>query len=274
MRLDLHLHTNASDGQHTPAELIEIVRRYRLDAIAITDHDTTDGIDAARRAAYPAPVIITGIEMSAEDEQGDVHILGYCLNPEHAELQRRLHDFRQQRETRGQKIVERLTALGMPIEWARVQAIACDASIGRPHIARALVEAGHVESVRDAFDRYLYNGGPAYVARYRLSPEESIALIHEAGGVAVMAHPALVPDYRAMVQRLLPAGLDGVEVYHPDNNENVRLNLRGMAQQHGLLITGGSDFHGASIKPGIVPGCTNPPPECLARLQERAKQYQ
>jgi hypothetical protein len=273
MRVDLHLHTNASDGQHTPAELIEIVRKQRVDVIAITDHDTTDGVAPALTAAAGTPVIIPGIELSAEDEAGDVHMLGYFINVTNAPLQTRLAEFRYERETRGRKIVERLAELNVPVDWGRVQAIAGDAGIGRPHIARAMVERGYVESVRDAFDRFLYNGGPAYVARYRLSPEESIALIHDAGGVAVLAHPGLLADYRAMVKRLVPAGLDGVEVAHPDNNPTVRANLRGLAVEHELIMTGGSDFHGAAIKANNSPGSTNPPPQCVEQLRARAGRY-
>ncbi|MCC6614733.1 MAG: PHP domain-containing protein [Anaerolineae bacterium] len=273
MRIDLHLHTNASDGQHTPTELIDIVRQHRLDVIAITDHDTTAGIAEAQAAADGYPQVLPGIELSAEDEQGDVHVLGYLIDPANAAFQDKLAHFRTERLERGQRIVQKLVELGMPVTWDRVMAIAGDAAIGRPHVARAMVEAGYVESVRDAFDRYLYNGGPAYVARYRLSPEEAIQFIHGASGVAVLAHPGLLPDYRAMVNRLVPAGLDGVEVYHPENNQTVRLNLSGLAQQYGLVITGGSDFHGSAIKAHARPGMTDPPPECVKALRERAERY-
>jgi 3',5'-nucleoside bisphosphate phosphatase len=273
MRIDLHLHTIASDGQHTPSELVALTRKARLDVIAVTDHDTTAGIAEAQAAAGGHPVVIPGIELSAEDEAGDVHMLGYHLNLDHAPLQTRLTQFRDLRENRGRKIVEKLAALGMPIPWERVEAIADGAGIGRPHIARAMIAAGYVESVRDAFDRYLYNGGPAYVARYRLSPEEAVALIHDAGGVAVLAHPGLLPDHRGMVVRLVAGGLDGVEVWHPDNKENVRLDLRALAAEHDLIMTGGSDFHGAAIKSNSHPGSTNPPDTCIAQLQARAGRY-
>ncbi len=273
MRIDLHLHTTASDGQHSPVDLIRIVHQHKLDVIAITDHDTTAGFAEAKAASAGQPIVIPGIELSAEDEAGDVHMLGYHLRLDHAPLQARLAEFRDLRENRGRKIVEKLAGLGMPIPWESVEAIADGAAIGRPHIARAMIEAGYVESVRDAFDRYLYNGGPAYVSRYRLSPEEAVALIHDAGGVAVLAHPGLLPDYRTMALRLIPAGLDGVEVWHPDNNEHVRLNLRAIAAEHNLIMTGGSDFHGAAIKTNNHPGSTNPPDTCIAQLQARAEKY-
>ncbi|MBE0690790.1 MAG: PHP domain-containing protein [Anaerolineae bacterium] len=273
MRIDLHLHTNASDGQHTPTELIDLVRQQHLDVIAITDHDTTGGIAEAQSVSQGHPQIIPGIELSAEDEEGDVHVLGYFIDPANTALQEKLSHFRTERLERGQRIVQKLIDLGIPVTWDRVSAIAGDASIGRPHIARALLEAGHVDSVHDAFDRYLYNGGPAYVARYRLTPEEAIQFIHSAGGVAVLAHPGLLPDYRAMVQRLVPAGLDGVEVYHPENSQTVRLNLSGLAQQYDLVVTGGSDFHGQAIKANARPGMTDPPPACVRALRERAARY-
>jgi hypothetical protein len=273
MRLDLHLHTNASDGQHPPVEVVVLARRHKLDVIAITDHDTTEGIAEAITASQGYPLVIPGIELSAEDEQGDVHMLGYFIEPERPAFQEKLRAFRDERLNRGKKIAARLTELNIPVAWERIEAIAGDASIGRPHIARALVEAGHVGSVREAFDRYLYNGGPAYVARHRLSPEEAIALIHDAGGVAVLAHPGLLRDYTAVVDRLVPAGLDGVEVMHPENGQNTRLNLRALAQKYGLIITGGSDFHGEAVKANLLPGATNPPPECVRLLRERATRY-
>lgn len=273
MRIDLHLHTTASDGQHTPAEVISLARRHRLDVIAITDHDTTEGLSQAQTVANGLPVIIPGIELSAEDEDGDVHMLGYFIDVAVAPFQAQLQQFREQRLNRGQRMVERLAELGMPVAWDRVAAIAAEAAIGRPHVARAMVEAGYVTSVREAFDRFLHNGGPAYVSRYRLSPKQAIELIHSAGGVAVLAHPGLLPNYRAVVEWLVPIGLDGVEVYHPENDESTRLNLSGLAKQFDLIVTGGSDFHGEALKEGAHPGSTNPPPECVAALRARSSAY-
>lgn len=274
MRVDLHLHTTASDGQYAPTALISLARQHGLEVIAITDHDTTAGIKEAQEAAAAtgSPLIIPGIELSAEDAAGDVHVLGYYIDVEANAFQDRITRFRKDRYSRGERIVERLAALGMPLDWARVLAIADGGAIGRPHIARAMVEAGYVESVRQAFDRYLYNGGPAYVARSRLTPEEAIDLIHSAAGVAVLAHPGLLADYITMVNRLIRAGLDGVEVVHPANPENVRLNLRALAQKHHLIMTGGTDFHGLDVKEGVLLGSVTPPPGCVIALQERKKQ--
>jgi predicted metal-dependent phosphoesterase TrpH len=274
MQVDLHTHTSASDGQHTPSDLIRLARAFHI--IAITDHDTTEGIAEAKAAAAAqgAPQIISGIELSAEAIGGDVHMLGYFIDIDNAALQSALRAFRETRFYRGQRIVEKLGALGVPVEWARVEALAGGGAVGRPHIARALIEAGHVETVREAFERYIANGAPAYVARQRLSPEEAVALIHSAGGVAVLAHPGALRDHVGMVRRLIPAGLDGVEVAHPTNDAGVRADLRGLARQFDLVMTGGSDFHGLALKPDQPLGCETPPEGAVARLRERAARYQ
>jgi 3',5'-nucleoside bisphosphate phosphatase len=241
-----------------------------LNAIAITDHDTTGGIVEAQQAAQGSPVLVPGIELSAEEDGVDVHMLGYYIHLDHAAFQKELAHFRDDRLNRGQKIVERLGALGLPIAWEKVLKLADGGSVGRPHIARAMMEAGYVSSIKEAFDRYLHTGGPAYVARERLSPEAAIALIHRAGGAAVMAHPGLVQNYAAMIERLVPAALDGVEIMHPKNAQTVRENLRGLAQIYSLIVTGGSDFH----RREDPIGSENPPPAALRDLRERAGQYQ
>jgi hypothetical protein len=289
MRIDLHIHTNASDGQYTPSEVIQIARSRHLDIIAITDHDTTAGIEPALAAArigltdMRQPQIIAGIELSAEEtyfdaakgreRELDVHILGYFLDLDAPSFQDRLREFRLDREGRGQRILDKLAELGMPLSWERILEIAEGGSVGRPHIARALIEAGYCENTKEVFDRYLYTGGPAYVARERLTPEGAVALIHEAGGAAVMAHPSLVDNYSAMVERLVAAGLDGVEVVHPQNSEDVRLNLRGLAKRYDLIMTGGSDFHGELVKSDIFMGMVTPPEGCVELLRARAEGY-
>jgi len=273
MRADLHLHTNASDGQYSPAELVELARKF--DVIAITDHDTTEGVAPAQQAARQqgAPAVIPGIELSAEDEDGDVHMLGYYVDIHNSEFQNTLTRFRDNRYRRGQLMLEKLAAMNMPLQWDHVVAIANGGAIGRPHIARAMLEAGYVESVKDAFNRFISNDGPAYVARTRLSPEESVALIHSAGGVAILAHPGLLKDYRAMLMRLIAVGIDGVEVNHPSNSETVRLDLRGIATATSLIMTGGSDFHGPSIKPDIQLGMISPPDGAVDALKMASLRY-
>ncbi len=287
MRVDLHMHTSASDGQFSPREIVEMARKIGLNVIAVTDHDTTDGVIEAQTTAQTGmPItVLAGIELSAEEpneQKGfrDVHMLGYLLRVDDAVLQGKLEKFRRDRAERGQKIVTKLGELGMPIAWDRVVALAGGGagenqrvSIGRPHIARAMIEAGYVDSIPDAFNRFLNPDRPAYVARERLSPEGAIALIHQAGGVAVLAHPAKLRDYAAMVERLVPAGLDGVEVVHPANPEGVRLDLRALAIRYGLIMTGGSDFHGMDSQGNISLGAYNPPQNALTALRERATRY-
>jgi hypothetical protein len=284
MHIDLHMHTTASDGEHTPEAVIALAREARLDAIAITDHDTTDGYAPALAAAHGVPRVITGIELSAEDpvegrENGeDVHMLGYGFDPEDAAFQAELRLFREDRRTRAERILEKLAALGVPVTFEAVLAFAGaagtgkTASIGRPHIARAMVEARYVGTVREAFDRYLYTGGPAYVARRRLTPEDAIALIHRAGGAAVLAHPGLLKKPRAVAERLIAAGLDGIEVYHPDNWADVRLDMLGLVQAFDGVATGGSDFHGRAVSAKRL-GQEDPPPDCVERLLARAARY-
>jgi predicted metal-dependent phosphoesterase TrpH len=282
MRIDLHLHTTASDGQYSPEALVQRARRSGLSVIAITDHDSVDGlapaqVEAQRAGALPPVRVLPGIELSAEDEAGDVHMLGYCFDPQSAVLLERLTAFRAGRYNRGQIMLAKLAELGMPLEWSSVLAYADaggqTASIGRPHIARAMIDAGYVSSVNEAFDRYLHNGGPAYVPRTRLTPEEAIALIHSAGGAAVLAHPGALPDPLAVIERLAPAGLDGVEVMHPKNDPDMRLNLLALARRYDLIVTGGSDFHGDEDDIAHLIGVENPPAEAPARLEERAARY-
>lgn len=272
-QLDLHTHTTASDGQQSPLELVQIAQKIGLKTLAITDHDTTEGVLPAQEAAGDTLEIIPGVELSAEDEAGDVHTLGYFIDIHNTTFQDKLERFRAGRYYRGQEIVKKLAALGLPLDWARIEAIADGGSIGRPHIARAMLEAGHVKSIQDAFDKYIDNGGVAYVPRTRLSPEEAIEMIHEAGGAAVLAHPGLLDDYESMIERLVPAGLDGVEVVYPKHTTEVELRTRLLANRHNLIMTGGSDFHGLNMPGKAMVGSVNPPPESVAALRERAKHY-
>lgn len=272
-QLDLHTHTTASDGQLSPAELVVLAQKIGIKTLGITDHDTTDGVEPAQAAAGDTMEIIPGVELSAEDEAGDVHTLGYFLDIHNSVFQDKLERFRAGRYYRGQEIVKKLDALGLHLEWSRIEEIADGGSIGRPHIARAMLEAGHVKSIQDAFDKYIDNNGVAYVARTRLTPEEAVEMIHEAGGVAVLAHPGLLDDYETMIERLVPAGLDGVEVVYPKHNTEVQVRTRLLADRHNLIITGGSDFHGLNMPGKAMIGSVNPPPESVAALRERAKHY-
>jgi predicted metal-dependent phosphoesterase TrpH len=271
LRVDLHLHTTASDGRLSPTALVQLARARKIDIMAITDHDTTGGIAEALAAANGSPLLIPGIELSTAYDAEDADLLGYFINPADADLQTRLAALREGRVERARGMIERLADLGAPVDMQRVLAFAAGGTVGRPHIARALIEAGHVEGIGEAFERYLANGAPAYLSGDKLSPPEAIDLIHSAGGVAVLAHPALVDGYAALVERLVPAGLDGVEVAHPQNPNPVRANLRALARKYDLVMTGGSDFHRPEAD---SLGSVTPPPGCVPALRERMERYQ
>ena len=247
MLADLHTHTTASDGRLSPSELVQLARQCNLDVVAITDHDTTSGVVLAQQAAGDDLVVIPGIEISARDARHYVDILGYFIDVHHSGLQQRLNQFQIDRQHRAQAIVEQLTLLGTPIEWNRVSALAQGDIVGRPHIAQALVEAGHVQSMTEAFDQYIGSKRPAYVPRQTIPPAEAIELIHAAGGVAVLAHPVYVRDFPTAVSDFVKVGLDGIEVCYPDHTPEIEARARALADRFQLIMTGGSDFHGLNV---------------------------
>ena len=271
-KIDLHTHSTASDGQLSPSELVQAARDLGLTTIALTDHDTTAGVAEAQAAGRELGVeVIAGAEINSEGEYGDVHFVAYCVDPANAALQDKLLSIRDARVGRARGMLNKLAEMGMPVAWERVLAIAGDASsIARPHVARALLEAGHVATVQEAFDKYISNDGPAYVHRLQLSPQDVIDTIHDAGGLIVLAHPP-----RAGTLDLIPMlhdmGLDGIEVYYPDHTPDEIAMLRKIAAERGLLMTGGSDFHGWDDGVHANLGATHVPPECADRLRERAR---
>jgi hypothetical protein len=271
-KIDLHLHSTASDGLLSPSEVVRLARDAGLTTIALTDHDTTDGVAEAQAAGRNLGVeVIAGVEINSEGEYGDVHFLAYYLNPAHAPLQEKLLAIRDARVGRAQGMLKKLAELGMPLEWKRVLEIAGDASsIARPHVARALLEAGYVASAQEAFDKYIANDGPAYVNRLRLSPQETIDLVHDAGGLIVLAHPPRAGTID-LVPMLHALGLDGVEVYYPEHTSDEIARLERIAAERGLLATGGSDFHGWDDGVHANLGSVYVPPECADRLRERAR---
>ncbi len=272
-RTDLHIHSTASDGQLTPSEVVDLALHLQLDCIAITDHDTTAGILAAQQAADGRVRIIPGIEIGARSADMKVDILGYCIDPQHSGLQQRLEAFRLNRQQRGQQIVERLNQLSVALEWSHVVALAGGENVGRPHIARALVEAGHVRTTTEAFERYIGSSQPAYVPRVTLTPEEAIRMIHSAGGAAVLAHPVYVRNFPVVIEHLVPAGLDGLEVAYPQHTPEIEAHARQLAQQYGLVMTGGSDFHGLDMPDKAMLGSTLAPEGAVDALFARARQY-
>jgi predicted metal-dependent phosphoesterase TrpH len=270
-RIDLHTHTTASDGRLAPAALVALAGQVDVTTLAITDHDTTDGLAEARAAAGAAGVeIITGIEFGCDMPHGEVHMLGYLFDATHPALRARLAWLREGRVERGRAMVAKLNALGLPIRWERVQAIAGAGSVGRPHVAQALIEAGVVADTNEAFSRYLAWGGPAYVPRRRLTPPDVIALIREAGGVVSLAHPAHIPDLEAQLAPLAAAGLAGLETYYGEYDAPTVTWLAGLAARFNLVPTGGSDYHAREIKDHAMLGAGPPVPlDTVARLRER-----
>ena len=245
-RGDFHLHSTASDGVRAPAWVVETAAANGVRVLALTDHDTTAGLAEAGAAAEAAGLrLLSGIELSADLDGLDVHLLGYGFDVAHAPLQEYLAEQRGGRVGRMRRIVRALAGHGLPLDPERVLAIAGDASVGRPHVARAMVEAGHAISVADAFDRWLGNGRPAHVTRERLSPAEAIALLHEAGGAVFAAHPIyLGEDSDDIVRALAGAGLDGIETYYKHYDAETVAAHHALALELGLAESGGSDYHG------------------------------
>ena len=245
--IDLHLHTTASDGTLAPSELVSSARAAGLSIISITDHDTTAGSDAARDAARAAGLqLVPGIEISAVADGRDVHVLGYFIDSASSSLRAFLEHQREDRIRRVTEMRDRLAALGCPIDVAPILADAAQGrSVGRPQIASALVAAGHVRTRDEAFERYLEFDGAAYVARCGSSPEAVVTIIHDAGGIASLAHPG-VTDRDRLIAPLAAAGLDALEAVHSDHDAPTEGRYRALAAGLGLLITGGSDFHGDS----------------------------
>jgi len=269
--VDLHLHTTASDGSFTPAALVALAGERGLRHIAVTDHDSTEGVDAAQRAAHGTPLeVISGVEINTDTPDGELHILGYFLDHHDPAFAERLSRQRASRMGRGEGMVQRLRDLGMGVSWERVQAIAGEGgAVGRPHIARALVEAGYVGSVKEAFDRYIGNDGPAYVARAKLDPAEAVAIVRRAGGLPALAHPADIPDLDAFLPGLIDAGMVALECYYGVYPPETVQRLVAVARRFGLVPTGGSDFHGRDVQPDFDLGATPVPAEVVEALRAR-----
>ncbi len=272
MRADLHSHSTASDGTCPPAEVMRLARAAGLDVIALTDHDTVAGHEEARLALPPGLTLLPGMELSCRLEGHSVHLLGYLFDPGHQELASECARIRESRLHRARTMVERLADLGAPVTWDQVSALAGGGVVGRPHIARALAEAGVIESPEQAFGPdWIGVGGRADVARYALDPVRAIALIRAAGGVAVLAHPRagrgwMIPD--DAISGLAAAGLAGIEVWHPDQGQSQRMRLAALAARLGLVASGGSDDHGELT--GYRIGSETTPPDAYEELVSQA----
>ncbi|MFG2214803.1 MULTISPECIES: PHP domain-containing protein [unclassified Streptomyces] len=273
MRIDLHTHSTASDGTDTPAQLVANAAAAGLDVVALTDHDTVRGHAEAAAALPEGLTLVTGAELSCRIDGVGLHMLAYLFDPDEPELARERELVRDDRVPRARTMVRKLQELGVPVEWEQVARIAGDGSVGRPHIATALVELGVVETVSDAFTpQWLADGGRAYAEKHELDPFDAIRLVKAAGGVTVFAHPAAVKRGEVVsessIARLAAAGLDGIEVDHMDHDEPTRARLRGLARDLGLLTTGSSDYHGSRKTVGLGEYTTDP--EIYGEITRRA----
>jgi predicted metal-dependent phosphoesterase TrpH len=274
--VDLHAHTIFSDGLFTPEVLVGEAARLRLTALAVTDHDAVGGIDRAGAAGRKLQVeVVPGVEMSCNTKGVDVHILAYYIDYQQPAVQEFFETVRQKRAERAERMVKKLNDLGVTISLDQVRALAQDAATGRPHVAQALVEAGAVRTIDEAFQRYIGYDGPAYFPKMQLTPKEAMDFIHRHGGVAVIAHPGTYHNDGA-VYSAISAGADGIEVWHPDHASRNVDHYREVATKNGLLMTGGSDCHGGRKQGKVFLGSIAVPYSCLQavknlRDKERSK---
>lgn len=275
--VDLHTHTTASDGTLAPRQLVGRAARLGLKYLGITDHDSTAGVAEAMAAGQQSGVtVIPGVEINTDVPGAEVHVLGYYLDPDHAELVEQLARIREGRVGRARKMAEVLTGMGAPVAFERILQIAGEGAIGRPHVAQALLEAGHVGSYQEAFAKYIGRNSPAYVERMKFSPAEACALIRRAGGVPALAHPVFFDrfgaikstfDLHALLPHMIESGLAGIEVYYPGYDALTIEYLLGIARRYGLIATGGTDFHGVRPNEGDLGG-VYVPVKVVRRLRE------
>lgn len=268
---DLHIHTHYSDGTQSPKEVVDDAIAAGLNCIAITDHDTLEGVKPAQLAAQDTELeVISGIELSSESGNKDIHVLGYLIDPEQSVLKERITVIQQTRVERIQQMIEKLNELGVDnITLEEVCALTKSKSVGRPHLAAKLLEKRWVGSIREAFEKYIGEGCPAYVAKFKQSPDEAIKLIDDCGGIAVLAHP-MITQQDEKIPAFVEAGLKGLEVYYPNCPPSVQEYYKGIAQKHNLLLTGGSDAHGKA-KNNTWIGKARIPYELVEHLREARK---
>lgn len=278
VEVDLHLHTTFSDGTLSPVEVVKLCEERNLKVISITDHDSTEGIQSAWESLndYPELTLIPGIELSTDIPGSEIHLLGYYVDYQDMTLQRTLEGFRTDRKNRSREMVKRLDELGIKLKWERVLELSGDQSIGRPHIAQAMVEAGYIRYPREAFDRYIGRDGLAYVERPKLTPEEAVHILVDNGALPVLAHPTYtgtksdrgeICGLSEIIQNLKRIGLVGMEVYYGDYTYDQVEYLQGLAKDADLIPCGGSDYH-CSGNPGEPePGSVGPPMESFEALR-------
>jgi predicted metal-dependent phosphoesterase TrpH len=271
--IDLHTHTTASDGRCTPAQLVARASAAGVTVLSVTDHDTLSGCSAASAAAGDAGIqFVPGIEVTAVRNGGDVHVLGYFVDPDAPALHAFLAEQRHRRLDRVRQMIARLAALGIPLDADAILQPGVDdpsRAVGRPWIARALVEGGHVRTTSEAFDVWLASGRPAFIPRHGASPAEVFEKIHAAGGIASLAHPGLL-GHDDWIPGFAEAGLDAIEVYHSSHDDLAVARYRALARERGLAMSGGSDFHGDHSHGPAAPGATSLPREAFDQLVRRA----
>jgi predicted metal-dependent phosphoesterase TrpH len=277
MRADLHIHTTASDGRLTPAEVVELAASRGLDIIAITDHDSVEGVAPALIAAqdFSSLRVIPGLEISTDFPQGEIHLLGYFIDHSDPQLGGTLERLRGSRRRRAQKMIAKLREMDIHVEWQRILELAGDGSVGRLHIAQAMLKGGYISSIQQAFKTYIGHGCPAYVGREKMPPVEAIDLVVKAGGLPVLAHPGgIIKELKVLLPQLKAAGLVGIEVYCNGYAPEMVQRLLALADDHGLIPCGGSDYHGLGNSGEPMPGDMDVPWESVERLLALAGQWE
>lgn len=272
--IDLHLHSTVSDGKFSPADIVRKSAERGLTVIALADHDSVDGIAPALAAAraFPRLTVIPCVEISTDVPKGEIHILGYFIDYTDRKLKATLERMRHSRRERADGMVTKLGKLGIHIEWQRVLEIAGSGSIGRPHIAQAMLEKGYIGSIKEAFTKYISRNGPAYIERKKMTPEEAVKLLLRTNGLPVLAHPLTINDRETMVARLKAAGLVGIEAYYNNYTTDEISKLVRLADKHGLITTGGSDYHGLDDNAETMIGGADVPVASAESLIALAKQ--
>ncbi len=254
---------------------MELAVEKGMDVISITDHDTVKGIEKVLAAAaqYPALSVIPGIEISTDVPSGEVHMLGYFIDFTDDALLAGLSDMLNSRELRARTMVDKLKNLGMPLKWERVLELAMGGAVGRPHITRALLEAGYITTFDEAFDKYIGKNGPAYASRFKISPVDAVRMIIRAKGLPVLAHPTYVSDLDGLLPDLIDAGLIGMEVYYKDYTEDIIENLAGIASRNNLIMTGGTDYHAFGDDSEVMLGAALAPEDSVRQLYAMADRH-
>jgi len=273
-KVDLHIHSTASDGRLSPAEIVHTSVELGVTIIALADHDTVDGIAPALAAAkaFPRLKVIPGVEISTDMPTDEVHVLGYFIDYTDYGLQTALERMRHSRQQRAQRMIAELANLGIHIDWQRVREIAGSGSVGRPHLAQAMLEKGYTASIKEAFTKFIGRDGPAYVERDKITPQDAVKLILRCNGLPVLAHPLTINDPETMVAELKAAGLVGIEAYYDNYTADEIARLVSLADKYNLIVSGGSDYHGLDASTETMIGSADVPMAVVEQLMARAEQ--